>query len=136
VTNVDDRNPSHAGAATVTPTRDERDALWPCVVEDLAIRGGAFARVDVDRALNDDEPSAARMMRVDLALLDALGAERSGSRDEYAIDLATPGLVAALDHWQAELDGTMSALEQSPDDVDADLDARLVIDPLLAEARA
>ena len=63
----------------------------------MAIGCDQLSHLNEDHDLDVEERTWADRLRLYVALLDALGTIRNGARDEYAVDLALPGLPAALE---------------------------------------
>ena len=131
---MDDRHRSHGtDARAVSITARERDALWPLAIDDLGVIGAGADTVNI--ATRDDAPGDASSVRdytdrlpAAVAIVDALGWTRRGDRDTYAVEIPAD----TLRRWRDEIDDTLGAFEQGAH-TNPDLDARIVVDPPLAE---
>jgi hypothetical protein len=125
---------------TVVIDRVQRDALWALAASDLDGLGDALHHAGARRELVNVEADA-WAIRLTIELLDCIGWPDDGARRSYKVTLRPDDLERLLLRWRQQLDDAMGDQAREPltdadrDQVDDDLDARLLIDRVLTESR-
>jgi hypothetical protein len=128
----------HQPTQPIRLDRPQRNVIWGLAASDLATLGDALHHGGMHRDLTDVHGRVGTLRSV-LALLESIGWEEHDARDEYPVGIPAAALAILLQRWRRQLDGAMSDQVRAGDELsaedraelDADLDARLVVDHVL-----